>query len=530
MLPHLFLSRSGRYIRTSPLLQKALSALAVCAIYYSIFILEDLLVWPFPVQAKLKITLSYFLFSIPLVMALTLYRKLGCAIWIVLCIISGFFKYATLELGIHINRSLITALLQTTPNDVRSFLNITTWLWALVGLCIGFAGSILIWRSPQDRSWVTWLVILILVSSAAFAWVYGDKRRLHLIMPYNVMFATYDCWRDTQAILKKMGKRLDLSKQAGRFNHVPEKPLKLVVVLGESARPDHFSLNGYERKTNPLLEQIPNLVNFPQVKSCDVMTHVSVPCILTRATPRNRNLIYKETSLISVFKALGFNTVWLNGQETYWRHMPINFIRMEADTNKPYDYQLDGAMLPDLQYFVEQDEPLLIILHTNGSHYMYDQRYPPEFDRFTPSCKSRDDIPWGRWGKPLRQCHEQNLLINAYDNSILYTDWFLHEIIQQLRDENSLFLYVSDHGEMLGENGRLMHGYLDEPINWRVPMLWWASDSFIAAHGKQWSLLKQRAQDPVNHNYIFHSLLDCSGVETALIDPKWSLCRAKAQK
>jgi glucan phosphoethanolaminetransferase (alkaline phosphatase superfamily) len=293
----------------------------------------------------------------------------------------------------------------------------------------------------------------------------------------------------------------------------------VVVVIGESARADHFHINGYERETTPLLEKRKNIVNFPLTTSCDVWTLISVPCILTRGTEANHTLINRETSFISLFRKLGFNTVWLSAQGGD----PVMFdilTAISAEANEEIRLKtqtildetvIDEQLLPLIERTLHtQTKPLLMIVHTIGNHWWYADRYPAAFERFPAmEFKGKDHTRY---------------MINSYDNSILYTDYVLDQILSRLEKKNAIFVYTSDHGESLGENGKWTHGH-DSPEVRHVPMVWWASDAFISHNKERWNALVHKASLPSSHDVIFHSILECVGVVSpTLIQPSLSLC------
>jgi glucan phosphoethanolaminetransferase (alkaline phosphatase superfamily) len=158
-----------------------------------------------------------------------------------------------------------------------------------------------------------------------------------------------------------------------------------------------------------------------------------------------------------------------------------------------------------------------IVLHTSGSHWNHSARYPEAFGVFKPTCPNIKNIDQS--GCTLEE------LVNSYDNSILYTDYIISQVIERVKNQNAFLIYVSDHGESLGENGVFAHGSHMTPEQKIIPFIFWGSDSFIKKHPKLLKRLSRRQREELNHDHIFHSVLDCAGVEGEIVDHAMSLCR-----
>jgi glucan phosphoethanolaminetransferase (alkaline phosphatase superfamily) len=298
-----------------------------------------------------------------------------------------------------------------------------------------------------------------------------------------------------------------------------KNPLHVIVVIGESVRADHLGLNGYGRDTTPLLSQQKNLVYFRNVTACGTYTSFSVPCLMTRSTRWRMGPATKETSFVSIFRALGFKTYWVSEQTSFLRFTsPINSIAEEAEEKQFEDnvYSRKSNVIPNrfFNILAMQNGDMLAVFHMIGTHWNYEWRYPTEFRRYTPVCMS--SLP--------DLCPKENLF-NSYDNSILYMDSFLAHTIDLLKDKNAILVYTSDHGEYLGENGMYFHSQNTEDSELRhVPMLWWVSDTFKRLHPDVALQLEQKTAIPMDHRVIFHSILDCAGVVSGAVDKRQSLC------
>ena len=316
--------------------------------------------------------------------------------------------------------------------------------------------------------------------------------------------------------------QVDESRDAGNyfdpakeFTYVPPADIDdtyVVFIIGETTRWDHLGILGYERDTTPRLSKEKNLVAF-RGTSCDTATKLSLRCMFVRegGTADNPQRTLKEQNIFAVMKSLGFTSELFAMQSELWFYN-------NADTNNfsfreiiASEKRNDGKPVDDMLLVNELQESLrthpkgkhLVILHTKGSHYLYSQRYPRSYARYTPECKSNT-------------CTKDEL-INAFDNSVLYTDTFIDNVIDQLRDKKALLFYASDHGESIDENSHL-HGTPREmapPEQFRVPMMVWASDSFLEQpdHKRAFEQLKaqQRVGAKKRHVELFDSILGCLG-------------------
>ncbi len=284
-------------------------------------------------------------------------------------------------------------------------------------------------------------------------------------------------------------------------NSVDDLQKTIVLVIGETARAMNFSLNGYNRKTNPLLEERQDLLNFSQVYSGANSTEPSLALSFSRSIPQNSEIAFKEKSFISGFKEQGYKVFWISNQ-SYHTGSPTYFYIKEADSIIINHFSLDSAKSITDENLLEQFESVLqtnkskkrlIIIHTLGSHFRYNYRYPSNFELYKPNMDKSFSFT-------NRNKKEKDKLINSYDNSILYTDYFLNECIDILEKEKliSTFTYLSDHGENLldDENEMILHG-ASEPNLYEIsiPMIIWASEEYQENYPEKYSLLKDRQND-----------------------------------
>jgi lipid A ethanolaminephosphotransferase len=303
----------------------------------------------------------------------------------------------------------------------------------------------------------------------------------------------------------------------------------MVLVVGETARAANWGLNGYARQTTPELAQLP-VINFPDVTSCGTNTEVSVPCMFAPVGRRDYDAarIRGSESLLHVLARAGVAVLWRDNQsgcKGVCEGLPQEeIVKLDPPGLCSDGRCLDEALLAGLdERLATAKGTQLLVLHMLGNHGpSYFRRYPPAFERFKPAC-TKDD---------LQLCSREEV-VNAYDNALLYTDHVLARVIAKLHGAaarvDSALLFVSDHGESLGENNLYLHGmpYAIAPdVQTRVPMVMWLSSGLPADAGLDPDCLRRRAAQPATHDNLFHTILGLLDVKTALYDPAWDLAQA----
>ncbi|MDM1246087.1 sulfatase-like hydrolase/transferase [Acinetobacter sp. R933-2] len=292
-----------------------------------------------------------------------------------------------------------------------------------------------------------------------------------------------------------------------------------ILVIGETSRRKNWQLNGYTRKTNPLLSQQKNIVNFNNMLSISSATRTSIPMILTRkSADQIYNYNFPEKSIISAFKEVGFKTYWLSTQQKFGNFdTSTSVYAKEADqviflnkANYTDAGEHDDVILPVLNKIVHRNEnKQFIVVHTLGSHYNYAHRYPKEYDIFRPSLNDLSKYS-------LQEVKYKQQLVNSYDNSILFTDHVLNEFIETLKqqkDAESFLLYTSDHGEDLFDNGCGKSGHgLDTQHNLEIASFAWYSDLFASQYPSQIAYLIQNKDRKINQTAIFPTLIQAAKI------------------
>lgn len=307
---------------------------------------------------------------------------------------------------------------------------------------------------------------------------------------------------------------------AGKADHAGQREV-YVMVVGETGRAENWGLYGYHRQTTPKLEADSGIVFYRDAITQSNTTHKSVPIMLSYASAEDFNVIYSQKSIITAFKEIGFTTVFLSNQAP--NHTFTDHFAAEADFTKYYRTtnqkvnNLDEVMLPQLKHYIDSvPGNMFVVIHSYGSHFNYRERYPDYFSVFAP-----DDVK--NIGKA-----EKEKMINAYDNSILYTDDFLHRIISVLGDTTlcSAMFYAADHGEDLLDDDRMRFLHASpNPTYYQlhIPLMMWFSGNYKENYPHKVANAIDNAPKPVSTNAIFHTLLDMAAIQTDYYEPELSL-------
>lgn len=449
--------------------------------------------------------LNAFVFYI----GLYLLRTVGKWLLVIFFNISAIAVYFINTYGVIIDRSMVGNVFNTNQEEASSFFSFGLILYTLF---LGILPSIFLFKFkiiyPKLKHFLihtvvtlVFLGILVFANSTNWLWIDKNSKSLGgLVMPWSYVVNSI---RYYSHINKKNEKQILLPDATIKDN---EKSV-VVLVIGESARSSNFSLYGYEKNTNPLLSQIAGLKHF-KAESCATYTTAGLKCILE----------HKDTG--KLYEILP-NYLFRNGAEVIWKttnwgepKVTIeNFKNKEAlrKNCNTLDCEYDGILLKGLkdEILASPKNKILVVLHTSTSHGpTYYKKYPKEFEIFTPVCKSVE----------LANCTQQEL-INAYDNTIVYTDYIVASLIdelKQLKQYNTSMIYISDHGESLGEKGLYMHGIpksLAPKEQLEIPFIVWTSQNSRTI----------KAQDEYAQHNIFHSVLDFLAIESPVFEEDMSI-------
>jgi glucan phosphoethanolaminetransferase (alkaline phosphatase superfamily) len=354
------------------------------------------------------------------------------------------------------------------------------------------------------------LLIFIALIVAGYAVQYNKQ-----IYPYGFIYRWYQVF-DNKITMNKGKKNTAIFRfNAGKADSITEREI-YILVIGETSRYNNYSINGYQRNTSPLLSNIEGLVSYSDFFSEANITTTSLRLILTRATALDFERSYNEKTVVDAFREAGFKTYWVSNQRANSQF--IHSIAARADecffnTTKNFKQQnnFDEHLWKYLtKIFAKNDNKALIVLHTIGSHFRYDHRYPPEFEQFKPCMKGNSDI---------NLTSEKNKInfVNSYDNSILYTDFFLAKTIQKLDSTGvvSAFIYLSDHGENLfdTEDNIVLHGgSLYTSYDFHIPFFVWTSQKYNEEYpAKRLNIVNNKDKKLCTEN-LFYSLLDIADI------------------
>ena len=401
-------------------------------------------------------------------------------------------------------------------NDLRTNMQVVSWqLVSLILLSLVVSVAI-VWLRWNKISFTRPYIHLIVALGIIFmtnSFIPQLKRPLTQRMPYSIYynFKLYFEIRDVAAEHRETFTSESVANSDS---------LVVVFVIGESLRNDHLQINGYERETTPYLMEEDNLVSLTDIYGAECFTHTSVPQIMTRADSANPQRAYDEQSFVTIFKDAGFRTTWIANQESvatyaYFMNECDTLIYVNGDKSVyTFDKWLDEDILPHLENELKDDNPTqLHILHSIGSHWWYNSHYTDEFERYTPVIKSR-----------VVSSNTQEEMINSYDNTILYTDYFIKETIDLIRDKKSILIFLSDHGESLGEDGYYLHGADRPELHYPAAFVWY-SDKYAHSFPDMIENLKDNSDKKYRSDYLFHSIIDAADITTEYIEPQLSIFR-----
>jgi lipid A ethanolaminephosphotransferase len=456
-----------------------------------------------------------------------------------LFVVAALGSYFANAYGAVMNQEMMRNVLQTDAAEVGGLLNFDLLAHVLV---LGVIPTVLVWRIALPSS--AWRVrlrqrlvfigsVLALCAIALFACSanYAVFFREHKPVRYALSPAAPVV--GLAGLLSGQERRdprtplIDVSGNVQRTAAPARKPLVLFLVVGETARAANFQLGGYDRPTNPRLQNTSDLVYFDHATSCGTSTAISVPCMFSHL-PRAQFDVERAdryTNLLDALVKANYAVEWRDNNAgckgVCARVVTVAYSGESDPVHCPNSYCYDEVMLRDLGArlaTLEQDS--VVIFHAIGSHGpAYAERYPPQFEVFKPACRSNE----------LQRCSKEQI-VNAYDNSIAYTDYLLSRQIGllQVNDDrlDSVLLYASDHGESLGEQGIYLHGmpYGFAPrVQKEVPMLLWASPGYLERTGLNMGCLRARSHAAVSHDNLYHTVLGALGVRDAIYDPAMDL-------
>jgi glucan phosphoethanolaminetransferase (alkaline phosphatase superfamily) len=378
---------------------------------------------------------------------------------------------------------------------------------ATTGLSWNWLPTSVISRIRGNGKQFRWMCALVFTGMVITGYATGCNKNVY---PYGLMLRTYQVFAAKKEIKEGREKMKDFKFNAIKKTPIDEKEV-YVFVIGETGRYGSYSINGYQRNTSPLLAQTKNLVSYTDFYSEANITTSSLPIILTRASARDYERSYVEKSFVDAFKEAGFKTYWIADQSANNKFIR----RISGDADREYfrvaDFSdttnFDEQLWPYLDEVLADGAPkALIVIHTLGSHFGYNYRYPASFEVFKPGLK-------GAFDYALISAKNKEMFINTYDNSILYTDFFLAGTIRKIDSLQavSTLVYVADHGENLfdTEANIVFHGGSEyTPYDFHVPFFVWTSDKYNTQYPSKVENLNRNKDKRLSTHCIFYSMLD----------------------
>ncbi|QDW33319.1 phosphoethanolamine transferase EptA [Yersinia sp. KBS0713] len=441
-------------------------------------------------------------------------------------------NYFMFSYGAVIDANMMQNAFETNAQEATALFTPRMALWLLV---LGITPAIIICfvRIQATRPWWYMLglraanillsaVIIMLVATLFYkdyaSLIRNNKSIVKMLTPSNFVSGSFQFARHKYFASNMSLVRIGEDAHKGPVISGQQKRTLVILVVGETARAENFSLGGYGRATNPRLQK-QDVTYFKNASSCGTETAISVPCMFSNMPRKNYDatLASHQEGLMDILARAGLNVLWrendggCKGACDRTPHQDVTQLQLTTDCEN--GVCLDNALLYKLDNYINglQGDGV-IVLHQMGSHGpAYYRRSTPEFRQFAPTCDSNQ----------IQDCTSQEL-VNTYDNSILYTDAMLDNTIKLLQQQSARFntalVYLSDHGESLGENGMYLHGtpYMFAPgQQTHIPFLMWLSPEYTKSYGIDRQCLAKSAQhDEISQDNLFHTLLGMMNIQT----------------
>lgn len=480
----------GAFISLSSYVHVPLHSVKEYGIYIVHFILLQLTVFGF----------TYFL---------TLHKwlfKIGFSFLFVLMSFVAFWIY-TMDITISVD--LIQISLESKPDIFVDLISIPLIIYIVFNL--GVLYSILFFYSKIDWTFKKRIKGVIFSCLAILLFFIFEQKKYGVFkrrMPYVAALEIVNYFNK-----KPLEFNTSFNKDIKANNKV-----NIVFVLGESVRAKNMQLNGYHRLTNPMLSKREGVYSLQQIFTSNTYTAKSVPQILTNKSIKDtvNNNVY---SLYSVLNKAEYHTTWVGNQtpevsfrDLIFHNKEVNLIDVEHSVLS-YHKKYDEELLTIFKNIYNTDNSNIYTLHMIGSHWWYESRYSKKFKKFTPVVKTKY--------LPASTSEE---MINSYDNTIVYLDYFLDNIISFLekKEEETILIYLSDHGEILGEDGKWLHGQ-NHPASKNPAGLIWCSQSFQEKYPDKIENLKNNIAKKITTDFLFHSVLDIIDIQSFKYDSNQSI-------
>lgn len=465
-------------------------------------------------------------------LSLLVWRRTARVVLSLLVVTAALAGHYMAAYGIYIDADMVRNVLHTDWREASELAGGD----ALLPLLAALPALVVIWRVRlRERTWARTLGLraallagmaaialagILPVTQPLTAFLRNQREVRYLVTPANVLVSLAKVVSEEPTGRARV--QLPIGEDAVRApGATMRKPRLLVLVVGETARAANWGLNGYARQTTPELARR-SVLNFPHVTACGSSTEVSLPCMFSPygRAHYDEKAIRGHQSVLHVLQRAGVATLWRDNQsgcKGVCSGLPVEDLHARTDPGLCNGTRChDGILLQGLAEAARRQRgDQVIVLHMLGNHGpTYFERYPPAFQRFAPVCETSD----------LGRCSREQI-VNAYDNALGYTDHVLAgaiDVLARLPGYDTALLYVSDHGESLGEKGLYLHGmpYSIAPREQlEVPMVAWFSEGWRASAGLDAACLRRVAAAPHSHDDLFHTLLGLADVRTTLYRP-----------
>ncbi|KQB09915.1 phosphoethanolamine transferase [Vibrio metoecus] len=501
--------------------------------------------WGFVISIPL-----FFLFALNFIFQIFSWPYLFKPFFALLLIISSILSFVGFQYGTIVDRDMLVNVLETNSSEASSYLTVYSVLWFVV---LGVLPALWLLLTPIRKEKSVWrflgkkslsmLVSLLAVAliAALYYQNYSSVGRNNsylkrMIIPTHFIYSSVGLVKQryfTEPMVYKMI-GTDAQQKTIATDSPDQKPTLVFFVLGETARVQNYQYFGYPRDTNAYTQPFQPIF-FKNVASCGTATAISVPCMFSNMTRDNfdRNRADNQDNVLDILQRAGISLLWKEndgGDKGVAKNIPLKELaRDKREGVCDGDTCYDIAMLENLdQEIADQNGNRMIFMHIIGSHGpTYFKRYPKEMAVYQPDCPRAD----------IENCSVEQI-VNTYDNTIRYTDYVLAQLMTKLeslqKDYNTALIYISDHGESLGENGMFLHGMpynLAPDYQTQVPLLVWMSQGFSQSKGIDVDCLRSKTNLPYSHGNLFHSLLGVMDVSTEAYETSldlFSQCRANA--
>ncbi len=486
-----------------------------------------------------------FLMATTILMVLSfLPRPVFKGLLTVLAALGGTACCGELFYGTVMTPNMMRNVLATNSGEMAGYFSLRTVFWWMV---ISLPPMILAWLCAPKRRDIRW-GWLMKAAGALLAFILGiamvalnfqdfaginrsDRTLRYYIAPLNVIWSTGKTFVEDDNP-DEVRDRLVLD-DAPTMTITPKDPTVFVVMVGETTRAANWGLSGYERDTTPELKTL-DVINFTDLTSCGTSTDVSVPCMMSRVGRANydRKQILKEEALPALLKRAGFDVIWVDNQggcKGACQGVTSLSPKMTEEYCASDNECLDGVFIPELQRILaglKPEKPTVVFFHMMGAHGpKYFERSDAARKAFLPECDDAD----------LTSC-ERSTIVNAFDNSVRYSDWVMASLIREMKARphlNAGLLYMSDHGESLGEKGLYLHGaplMVAPKEQTHIPGFLWMNPAFQSTYQVNLKALDAKKDTALSHDNLFSTVLGLLKVKTKPYDAKLDITSSFPEK